>query len=85
MKAILLLIASASAVQHRHHHSHHHKSKNQHKTYPSEDSHSYITPYRQRDHAWNFDQHDKSNEDQWETETSARVPGWTAEPDKSLE
>ena len=83
MKAILLLIGAASAVQHRHHHSHHHKA--QHKTYPSEDSHSYITPYNQRDHSWNFDQHDKSNEDAWETETSVKVPGWTAEPDQTIE
>ena len=69
MKFILFLLGAASAIQHHHGHHKHHKSKAQ--TYPSEDSHSYITPYVQRDHSWNFDQHDKSNEDAWETETSA--------------
>lgn len=66
----------------------HHKglgSLAQAKTYPSEDSHSYISPYSQRDHSFSFKQFDHENEDQWETETSNRVPGWTAEPDKSLE
>ena len=36
----------------------HHKylgSLAQKKTYPSEDSHSYISPYNQRDHAFSFD------------------------------
>ena len=66
----------------------HHKylgSLAQEKTYPTEDSHSYISPYNQRDHAFSFDQHDHQNEDQWETETSKRVPGWQPEPDKTLE
>ena len=34
-------------------------------TYPSKDSASYITPYNQRDHAWNEAQHDMTNETHW--------------------
>ena len=34
-------------------------------TYPSKDSASYITPYNQRDHAWNEPQYDMSNETHW--------------------
>lgn len=38
-------------------------------TYPSKDSHSEILPYDQREHAWNHDQHDQSNEQTWHHET----------------
>ena len=38
--------------------------------YPVKDSHSYITPYTQRDHAWNDDQHDVSDEVKWSKETN---------------
>lgn len=34
-------------------------------TYPAKDSASYITPYNQRDHAWNEPQYDVSNETHW--------------------
>jgi hypothetical protein len=30
--------------------------------YPVRDSHSYILPYDQREHAWNDDQYDRSDE-----------------------
>jgi hypothetical protein len=39
-------------------------------TYPAKDSHSYITPYYQRDHAWTDKQHDQSNEVTWSGETN---------------
>ena len=39
-------------------------------TYPAKDSHSYITPYNQRDHAWNEPQHDVSDEVKWSKETN---------------
>jgi hypothetical protein len=39
-------------------------------TYPEWDSESYISPYTQRDHAWNSDQYDMSNETHW-VDTSA--------------
>ena len=37
--------------------------------YPVKDSHSYITPYNQRDHSWSHDQHDQSNEVQFVNNT----------------
>jgi hypothetical protein len=33
--------------------------------YPVKDSHSYISPYSQRDHSWNDAQHDVSDEVKW--------------------
>ena len=38
--------------------------------YPVKDSHSYITPYYQRDHAWTDAQHDQSDEVKWSKETN---------------
>jgi len=34
------------------------------------DSKSYISPYSQREHSWNDDQHDQSNEVTWSKETN---------------
>jgi hypothetical protein len=39
--------------------------------YPVKDSHSYITPYFQRDHAWTEGQHDVADEVKWSRETNA--------------
>jgi hypothetical protein len=36
-----------------------------HPIYPSKDSHSEILPYDQREHAYNHDQYDMSNEKSW--------------------
>jgi hypothetical protein len=38
--------------------------------YPVKDSHSYISPYTQRDHAFTDNQHDQSNEVTWSKETN---------------
>jgi hypothetical protein len=38
-------------------------------TYPSKDSHSEILPYNQREHSWNIDEYDQSNEKTWHHET----------------
>ena len=38
--------------------------------YPVKDSKSYISPYSQRDHAWNEAEHDQSNEVTWSGETN---------------
>ena len=38
--------------------------------YPVGDSASYITPYTQRDHAWNDAQYNQSNEVKWSGETN---------------
>jgi hypothetical protein len=38
--------------------------------YPVKDSHSYISPYTQRDHAFTDNQHDQSNEVSWSKETN---------------
>jgi hypothetical protein len=38
--------------------------------YPVKDSHSYISPYTQRDHSWNDAQHNQSNEVTWSKETN---------------
>lgn len=37
--------------------------------YPAGDQKSWIEPYKQRDHAWNVDQHDASHEKEWHAET----------------
>lgn len=42
--------------------------------YPVADSTSYISPYSQRDHAWNDDQHDQSDEVKWSGETNTTAP-----------
>lgn len=39
-------------------------------TYPAKDSHSYITPYSQRDHSWTDKQYDHSDEVKWSAETN---------------
>ena len=39
--------------------------------YPSKDSHSEILPYDQREHAYNGDQYDMSNEKSWNTSAPA--------------
>ena len=39
------------------------------KFYKVEYSHSYISPYEQRDHSWNEDEFDMSSEKKWDTET----------------
>ena len=39
--------------------------------YPVADSHSYITPYTQRDHAWTDGQYNVSDEVKWSKETNA--------------
>jgi hypothetical protein len=53
------------------HKKHHHQSKrkNAKETYPQPDSHSYLKPWVQRDHAWSHEQHDHSNEDKFEEQT----------------
>ena len=38
--------------------------------YPAKDSHSYISPYTQRDHAWTDGQYNQSNEVTWSKETN---------------
>jgi len=38
--------------------------------YPVRDSTSYISPYSQRDHAWNDAQYNQSNEVTWSKETN---------------
>ena len=38
--------------------------------YPVRDSTSYISPYSQRDHAWNDAQYNQSNEVTWSGETN---------------
>jgi len=43
--------------------------------YPVRDSHSYISPYTQRDHAWTDNQHDKSDEVKWSKETNTTAAG----------
>ena len=43
--------------------------------YPVRDSHSYISPYTQRDHAWTDAQHDKSDEVKWSKETNVTAAG----------
>ena len=42
--------------------------------YPVRDSASYITPYSQRDHAWNDAQHNQSDEVKWSGETNTTAP-----------
>ena len=42
--------------------------------YPVADSTSYISPYSQRDHAWNDAQHDQSDEVKWSGETNTTAP-----------
>jgi len=37
--------------------------------YPAKDSASEILPYNQRDHAWNDEQHKKTNEETWQAST----------------
>ena len=73
--------------RHKKHHRHHHQNKKNQamETYPQPDSHSTLTPWVQREHAWSHDQHDNSNENQFEAETEKNVAGWKAEADKSLE
>lgn len=44
-------------------------------TYPAKDSHSYISPYNQSEHAWTADQHDRSNEVAWSKETNVTAAG----------
>ena len=39
------------------------------------DSHSYISPYTQRDHAFNDPQFDQSNEVSWSKETNVTAAG----------
>jgi len=41
----------------------------QRQTYPSKDAHSEIKPYFPREHSWNGDEHDQSNERTWDHET----------------
>ncbi len=49
-------------------------------TYPSKDSHSWIEPYSQRDHAWNVEEHDQSDERSWKHE-SQHPSGYQVTPD----
>lgn len=69
------------------HKKHHHQSKRKSgkETYPQPDSHSYLKPWVQRDHAWSDEQHDHSNETKFEEQTEKQVPGWKAEADKTVE
>jgi hypothetical protein len=45
--------------------------------YPVKDSHSYINPYNQSEHAWTTGQHDASNEVAWSKETNITAAGYT--------
>lgn len=54
-----------------------------HETYPAAGSKSWIEPYTQREHAWNEDQHDQSNEKTWEHETK-NPSGYQVTPYSSL-
>ena len=42
--------------------------------YPVRDSASYISPYSQRDHAWNDAAHNQSDEVKWSGETNTTAP-----------
>ena len=45
-------------------------------TYPSKDSNSYIEPYVVRDHAWNLDEEDNSNDATWRQHTLDNTKGY---------
>lgn len=51
----------------------------QHRTYPAGDQKSWIEPYKQRDHAWNTEQHDTSHEKEWHQET-LKPTGYQVQP-----
>ena len=42
-------------------------------TYPAKDSHSKIVPYVIRDHAWNYDEEDKTGDKEYDQETNKTV------------
>jgi hypothetical protein len=52
------------------------KSYAQRQTYPSKDSNSYIEPYVVRDHAWNIDGEDNSNDATWHQHTLDNTKGY---------
>jgi len=55
-------------------------SLHQKTTYPSKDSHSWLEPYNQRDHSWNVEEHDQSDEKAWHHE-SGHPSGYQVTPD----
>ena len=53
--------------------------------YPVKDSHSYISPYSQRDHSWNDAQHDASDEVKWVANTKTLHADYVDQLDPSAE
>ena len=53
--------------------------------YPVKDSHSYIEPYNQRDHAFSHNQYDTSDEVQWVANTRTLHSDYVDQLDPSAE